>query len=203
MVFEPRFSTNDFRALYIGNSHMTIIESTRKDHIIAWLVALAIAIHIIESAIPTPLPGIKPGLANVVTLMAMLLWGWRVAAWISLLRVLVGSLLLGTFLTPTFFLSLSGACASLVALALLQVFSKKVSLLAPGPVGYSIAAALAHMVGQFYTAYWLFIPHKALFQLLPLLLTMALIFGMVSGVIAYRVVTNLNSSRQSITNFLQ
>jgi heptaprenyl diphosphate synthase len=182
---------------------MTIIESTRKDHIIAWLAALAIAVHIIESAIPTPLPGIKPGLANVVTLMAMLLWGWRVAAWISLLRVLVGSLLMGTFLTPTFFLSLSGACAGLIALALLQGFSRKVPLLAPGPVGYSIAAALAHMAGQFYTAYWLFIPHKALFQLLPLLLTMALFFGMVSGVIAYRVVTNLNASRQSITEFLQ
>ena len=182
---------------------MTVIESTRKDHIIAWLAALAIAIHLIESAIPTPLPGVKPGLANVVTLMALLLWGWRIAVWISLLRVLVGSLMLGTFLTPTFFLSLSGACASLIALALLQVFSRKVPTLAAGPVGYSIAASLAHMMGQFYTAYWLFIPHKALFQLLPLLLTMALIFGMVSGVIAYRVVTNLNSSRESISDFLR
>ena len=66
--------------------------------------------------------------------------------------------------------------------------------LAAGPVGFRVAAAMAHMMGQFYTAFWLFIPHKALFQLLPLLLTMALIFGMVSGVIAYRVVTNLNSN---------
>ena len=49
---------------------MTVIESTRKDHIIAWLAALAIAIHIIESAFPTPLPGVKPGLDNVVTLIA-------------------------------------------------------------------------------------------------------------------------------------
>lgn len=182
---------------------MTTIESTRKDHIIAWLAALAIAIHLIESAIPAPLPGVKPGLANVVTLMALLLWGWRIAVWVSLLRVLVGSLMLGTFLTPTFFLSLSGACASLTVLALLQLFSRKLTGIAVGPVGYSIAASLAHMAGQFYTAYWLFIPHKALFQLLPLLLTMALIFGMVSGVIAYRVVTNLNSSRESISEFLR
>ena len=72
-----------------------------------------------------------------------------------------------------------------------------------GPIGYSVAAALAHMAGQFYAAYWLFIPHKGLFQLLPLLLTMALIFGMVSGVIAYRVVTNLNSSRLSISELLR
>ena len=182
---------------------MTVIESSRKDHIIAWLAALAIAIHLIESAIPAPLPGVKPGLANVVTLIALLLWGWRVAVWISLLRVLVGSLMLGTFLTPTFFLSLSGACASLAALAVLQGVSRKLPVIAAGPIGYSVAAALAHMVGQFYAAYWLFIPHKALFQLLPLLLTMALIFGMVSGVIAYRVVTNLNSSRESISDILR
>lgn len=182
---------------------MNVLESTRKDHIIAWLTALAIAIHLIESAIPTPLPGVKPGMANVVTLIALLLWGWRIAAWVSLLRVLVGSLMLGTFLTPTFFLSLAGACASLAALALLQVASQKIPKLAVGPVGYSVAASLAHMTGQFYTAYLLFIPHKALFHLLPLLLTMALIFGMVSGVIAYRVVTNLNSSRESISDFLR
>ena len=182
---------------------MTVIETTRKDHIIAWLAALAIAIHLIESAIPAPLPGVKPGLANVVTLIALLMWGWRVAVWVSLLRVLVGSLMLGTFLTPTFMLSLSGACSSLLALACLQVLSRNIPAIAMGAIGYSVAAALAHMVGQFYAAYWLFIPHKGLFQLLPLLLTMALIFGMVSGVIAYRVVTNLNSSRQSISEFLR
>ena len=59
---------------------MSLIESSKKDHIIAWLAALAITIHIIESALPTPLPGVKPGLANVVTLVALLLWGWRVAS---------------------------------------------------------------------------------------------------------------------------
>ena len=148
---------------------MTVIETTRKDHIIAWLAALAIAIHLIESAIPAPLPGVKPGLANVVTLIALLLWGWRIAVWVSLLRVLVGSLMLGTFLTPTFMLSLSGACTSLIALAFLQVVSRKLPAIKAGPIGYSVTAALAHMVGQFYAAYWLFIPHKGLFQLLPLL----------------------------------
>ncbi|WP_455201491.1 Gx transporter family protein [Kaarinaea lacus] len=182
---------------------MSLIESSKKDHIIAWLTALAITIHIIESALPTPLPGVKPGLANVVTLVALLLWGWRVAVWISLLRVLVGSLLIGTFLTPTFFLSFSGACCSLVALALAQTWSRKLSAVALGPIGYSVVAAMMHMLGQFLAAYWLFIPHKALFHLLPVLMTLALIFGMVSGVIAARVITNLNSNTQSLSKILQ
>lgn len=182
---------------------MTVMHSSQKDHVIAWLAALAIAIHIIESAVPTPLPGVKPGLANVVTLVALLLWGWRVAAWISLLRVLVGSLLIGTFLTPTFFLSISGACCSLVALAMVQTLSRRFPPLAAGAMGYSVIAAMAHMLGQFWAAYWLFIPHKALFHLLPVLMTLALIFGIVSGVIAARVVTNLNTNTQPISKFLQ
>ena len=182
---------------------MASIQSSEKDHIIAWLAALAITIHIIESALPTPLPGVKPGLANVVTLVALLSWGWRVAVWISMLRVLVGSLLIGTFLTPTFFLSFSGACCSLIGLALVQVLSRKLPALAAGPVGFGVVSALMHMVGQFWAAYWLFIPHKALFHLLPVLMTMALIFGIVSGVIAARVVTNLNSNTESLSKILQ
>jgi heptaprenyl diphosphate synthase len=181
---------------------VAVMESTQKDHLIAWLAALAIAIHIIESAVPTPLPGVKPGLANVVTIVALLSWGWRVAAWISLLRVLVGSLLIGTFLTPTFFLSFSGACCSLLTLALVQTLSRQFPALAAGAVGYSVMAAMAHMLGQFLAAYWLFIPHKALFHLLPVLMTLALIFGIVSGIIAARVVTNLNSNTQPISKLL-
>jgi len=186
----------------VTQRHKILIESSQKDHVIAWLTALAIAIHIIESAVPTPLPGIKPGMANIVTLVAMLLWGWRVAAWISLLRVLVGSLLIGTFLTPTFVLSFCGACSSLLALAFVQLTTRKMPILATGPLGYSIVAAMAHMTGQFFAAYWLFIPHKALFHLLPVLLTMALFFGMVSGVIASRVTINLIAGKFSISKLV-
>ncbi len=42
------------------------IRTTAEDHRIAWLTALAITIHIMESALPAPVPGLKPGLANVI-----------------------------------------------------------------------------------------------------------------------------------------
>jgi heptaprenyl diphosphate synthase len=139
----------------------------------------------------------------VVTLVALLSWGWQVAVWISMLRVLVGSLLIGTFLTPTFVLSFSGACCSLLGLALVYAFSRRFPGLAAGPVGFGVVSALLHMLGQFWAAYWLFIPHKALFHLLPVLMTMALIFGMVSGIIASRVVTSLNTNTESLSNILK
>ncbi len=157
-----------------------ILQTSRDDHRIAALAALAIVIHMAESALPMPLPGVKPGLANVVTVLVLVSYGWGAAAWVSLLRVVVGSLLIGTFLSPTFVLSLSGALASLLVLRL--------ALLAPGrgfsPLGYCVLAALAHMAGQFVAAYVLFIPHPALWNLFPVLMTAALVFGVVAGIIA-------------------
>ncbi len=155
------------------------IQTTRDDHRIAWFTALAITIHIIESALPSPLPGIKPGLANVITIAVLILFGWRMAVWVNLLRVLTASLLIGTFLSPTFILSLSGALASTAILIILSQLPGK----GCSPIGYSVAAAITHIVTQFLVAYWLFVQHDGLFYLLPLLMTAALVFGIVSGVI--------------------
>lgn len=163
------------------------IQTIRDDHRIAWLTALAITIHIAEAALPSPLPGVKPGLANVVTLLCLLLYGWRIAAWVTVLRVVVGSLLLGSFLTPTFVLSLAGAAASVLVLGLAKQTGG--SLL--GPIGYSLLAALAHMAAQFFTAYTFFIPHEGLFHLLPILMTVAVVFGVVSGLITKQVLDRL------------
>ena len=62
-------------ALQGGHDHygcVMHIETTPEDHRIAWLAALAITIHVIESVLPSPLPGLKPGLANVVTIAVLL-----------------------------------------------------------------------------------------------------------------------------------
>jgi heptaprenyl diphosphate synthase len=159
----------------------------RDDRLIAGFAALAIAIHILEAAFPSPLPGVKPGLANVITVIVLLRYGWYTAAWVAALRVLAGSLLVGTFLSPTFIMSASGALAALVAMWLAQ------RLAGPwlGALGYSVCAALAHMATQLVVAWQLFIPHPALLKLAPFLLTAALVFGMVSGVIAASVLNTL------------
>ena len=99
-------------------SHPTILlTATAEDHHIARMAALALGLSVLEAAIPSPLPGVKPGLANIVTLIVLARYGWRAAAWVSLLRVVAGSLLMGNFLAPGFFLSLSGALCSLAVLA--------------------------------------------------------------------------------------
>ena len=163
------------------------IPTTREDHLVAWLAALAIVIHVMESTLPSPLPGIKPGLANVITVLVLCLYGWRVAVWVALLRVLVGSILVGSFLSPGFYLSLSGAICSLAVMGM----ATRLPILRLSPLGYSILASLAHMAGQFWTAYSLFIPHPAMFNLLPLLMTAALVFGTISGIITLYVIRHV------------
>ncbi len=164
-----------------------VLQPGREDIRLAWLAALATSIHILESSLPTPLPGIKPGFANIITIIVLLRFGWRSAVWVSLLRVTAGSLLLGTFLSPTFMLSLTGALCSLSILGLAcQLPGKGFSA-----IGLSILAALAHICGQFLLAYVWFIPHQGLWGLLPVLLSLALILGIMNGVICNKVIARL------------
>jgi heptaprenyl diphosphate synthase len=166
---------------------------SEEDTLIAGFAALAIAIHILEASFPSPLPGIKPGLANVVTLVVFMRHGFAIAAWVSGMRVLVGSLLIGTFMSPTFALSASGAVAALIVMGIAGRLGGRHI----GPVGLCVLSAVAHMSTQIIVAYLLFIPNQALFKLAPVLLTAAFIFGTVSGVIASIVLARLSDPADS------
>lgn len=154
--------------------------TTADDHRIAKLAAMALGLTLLEAVIPSPLPGVKPGLANIVTLVVLARFGLRTAVWVSLLRVVAGSVLLGTFLAPTFVLSFSGALASLAALAAAYTLPARWF----GPVTQSICAALAHIAGQLAVVFFWLIPHAGVGYLLPVFAAAALLFGTVNGIAA-------------------
>lgn len=154
-----------------------ILHPTADDYRIARYAAAAIALSVAEAALPSPLPGIKPGVGNIVVLLVLLRYGWRDAAWVSLLRVFATSLLLGQFLAPGFFLSLSGSLASLAMLALTQHLPGRWF----GPVSHSVLAAFAHIGGQLLLARLWLVPHDGVFYLVPLFAVSALVFGLANG----------------------
>lgn len=161
---------------------------TLRDHQIAALAALALSLQVLEAALPSPLPGVKPGLANIVTLITLVTLGWRAALAVTLLRVTAAGLVMGTLLSPGFWLSLFGGLAALLALALLlPLFPRFLS--APG---LALPAALAHTGGQFALAWAVIIPHPALWLVLPPLLLAALVTGLITGILAQSV---LNDTR--------
>ena len=160
------------------------ITATQQDHHIAKLTALAISLHVLEAVFPSPLPGVKPGIANIVTLYVLAEYGFTTAAWVSLLRVFASSLILGHFLSPTFVLSLSGSLFSLAILALAQNLPKKYFSV----ITLSILAAFAHIAGQLLVVRLWLIPHVGVAYLVPVFALAALVFGVVNGIFTLRII---------------
>ncbi len=152
------------------------------------LLVLAAALQIIESLLPSLGPWLKPGLANIVTLIALPLLGARAAFSLALARVVIGALFLGTLLTPTFLVSLTAALTAAATVVMLWRYSLGLSL-----IGISLAAALVHMITQFLVVEALIIHQPALFYLLPPLLLLSTVTGWINGVIASHIVDRLAS----------
>ncbi len=162
------------------------IQTTIDDHRIAKLAAFAIALHMIEAVVPSPLPGVKPGIANIVTLYVLLQYDFATAAWVSILRVFASSLLLGQFMSPAFALSLSGALLSLSVLWLARHLPRRYF----SAITLSILAAFAHIAGQLIVVRLWLIPHASVAYLIPIFAVAALFFGFINGLITAKLLYN-------------
>lgn len=150
-----------------------------EDHAVAKWAALAIALHVFEAIVPSPLPGVKPGIANIVVLLVLSQYGLRAAIWVSVLRVFASSLLLGQFLSPTFVLSLTGALCSLLVLSVSVHLPKRYFSV----VSLSVLAAFGHVIGQLCVVRLWLIPHNGISYLIPIFMTAALFFGVMNGML--------------------
>jgi len=152
-------------------------EELRYKVFLSLLVSLAVVIHTVEAAIPTPFPAIKFGFANIITLSVIVIFGLRAGLTLTISRVFIGTLLTGTFLTPAFFLSMSGGIASTVVLAMAyRFFHPRLSI-----IGVSVLGAFIHTFVQVVVAYLLFIKHFQIFLLMPIFLSFSLVAGLISG----------------------
>jgi heptaprenyl diphosphate synthase len=148
---------------------------------IAVLAAYALALSGFESLIPTPIPWLRLGLANIITLAALLLYGFRTAISVTLIRVILASLFMGTFLGPAFILSFGGGVSSTAAMGLAHRLFKKMF----GPVGLSLIGALFHNLAQLALAYVLFIQRiEAVLLISPILILLGTFTGVANGVIS-------------------
>lgn len=150
---------------------------------LAVLVAAASVLQVGESLLPHPLPGVRLGLANVLTMVVLLEMGPSCALQLSVLRTLVSSMVLGTFLTPTFVLSFAGGVASALVMILLSR-----SALRFGLVGISVAGAVSHVLVQLGLVWLLFIRTSGVLSLWPWLAIAAVGTGVLTGLIVAQAV---------------
>lgn len=123
------------------------MRSSKRLALCAVLAAVALTIFVAESQIPpvVPMPGVKLGLANIVTLVAMVLLGRRDALAVLVVRLILGAAFTGGF-SAFMFSAVGGLFAYIVMAALVGVFPEKMLWV------MSVLAALAHNAGQILVA---------------------------------------------------
>ena len=159
---------------------------TRKLTLLSLLCAIALTIFMVESQIPplTPVPGIKMGLANIVTVFAVFAIGPKEAAAVLFVRIFLGAVFAGNFST-IFYSGAGGLCAILVTIVSRKFLTKKQLWVA------GILGAIAHSIGQMGMAIAITgTPGLAVY--LPVMICVSILTGAFTGLCAQFLVNRGN-----------
>ena len=152
--------------------------NTRKLTRMALLTAIALTIFVIEAQIPAlvPIPGVKLGLANIVTVFAVFAMGPKEAAAVLFARIFLGAVFAGNFST-IFYSGAGGLVAILVTIGLRKILTQK-QLWVAGALG-----AIGHSVGQMAMAI-LITGTPGIVVYLPMMIVCSIVTGAFTGLCA-------------------
>lgn len=156
---------------------------------IALFTAVALILFVVEAQIPVlvPVPGVKLGLANVVTLFAIFTIGRKRAVIVLLLRIVLGSLITGQAAAMGF--SLAGGAICYIVMCVVRLFVTERQIWA-----VSVFGAIGHNLGQLTVAAFV-VGTASVFLYLPVLLVSGILTGLFTGLCAqylYRHLKKLN-----------
>ncbi|MBP3729831.1 MAG: Gx transporter family protein [Lachnospiraceae bacterium] len=158
---------------------------TKRLTVDAMLTALALGVYFLEAWLPpmVPIPGVRLGLTNIVTLFALYRLGPRDGALVLLCRILLATFFGGQAVSLLF--SLCGGLLAFLSMLLIK------PLLGPKQIWVcSIIGALAHNTGQLFAA-WLILKQAAVFSYLPVLIISAILTGLFTGICAQELIHRL------------
>lgn len=165
-------------------------QSTVKFVYLALLCAIAITLSIVESVYIGPfLFGIlKIGLANIAALLTIRLMGVKEMIIVNVMRVVISTLMQGTFLGSVFWISAGGVILSSLTLVVLDHFHSSL-------IFTSIMSAIAHSCGQVIMVA-LFYMQPGIAVLLPYLLLGSIPMGVLTGIVAQLVLKRIKPLRK-------
>ena len=151
---------------------------TKKLTLLALLSAIALTIFMVEAQIPAlvPIPGVKMGLANIVTVFAVFALGPKEGAAVLFVRIFLGAVFAGNFST-IFYSAAGGGCAIAVTILLRKILTDK-QLWVAGALG-----AVAHSVVQMAMAITL-TATPGLIVYLPVMVAVSILTGCFTGLCA-------------------
>ncbi|MCF2615882.1 Gx transporter family protein [Oscillibacter valericigenes] len=168
--------------------------TTKQLTLCAVLTAMALALSYLENFFPLslaiPIPGVKLGLANIVTVFALYVLGPGQAMLILLARCLLGAVFAGN-MNALIFSLLGGVSAMLVMIGLSRW--RRLSV-----YGVSVGGAAAHNCGQVAAAV-LTLGNTAPLYYLPILLGVSLFTGALTGLVTaclFRALAHTNLMRE-------
>jgi heptaprenyl diphosphate synthase len=151
------------------------MKNTRKMVLLSVLVSQALVLHVIERMIAVvPIQGVKLGLANIISLFTVIIFGWKEAMLVVFLRTLLGSFFGGGI--SSFAYSFTGGILSTIVMALLYKYFRNIFSI----MAISVVGAVFHNIGQILIASMV-VSNANLFFYLPVLLISAVITGIFIG----------------------
>ena len=162
---------------------------TRDLTLLSMLTAVGLIIFVVEAQIPVPvpIPGIKLGLANVVTLFALWTLSRRAAATVLILRIVLGNFVVGNLTVMLY--SLSGGLLCLLVMCLMKsLFSERQIFI------LSMLGAIAHNIGQLALAVFV-TGTPAILVYAPVLILSGLVTGFFTGQCAQAVILHMKRIR--------
>ena len=165
------------------------MRKTKKLALMSVLAAIALGIFALEAQLPSivPVPGVKLGLANIITLTTMMLLGRKEAGAVFLVRVILGAMFAGSPSTLIFSFA-GGLLAYGIMCALIGVFDE-------GHIWIvSALAAIGHNAGQL-LACVLVVKTPGVFAYAPILVISGIITGIFTGFAAMYLVRALKKLR--------
>lgn len=155
-------------------------------------LAAALVLYGIEAALPSLFPFLRLGLANIATLIVLLTMGFADAVIVTVLRVTIASLIVGTFGGPSYALAMAGGLSAASAMG---VFSR----LSPplGVVGLSLIGAAFHNLAQLGVVAGLYTGPSGAALLVPMALIVSAAAGLATGLVAFFVLEKLPLPREN------
>ena len=149
-------------------------ELTNLYCLIAILASSAAVLQTIESPLQGILPWLKPGLANSLTLYAIIKLSAKAGIIVAIFRTLIASIMLGTFLSPVFFTSFSGSLAAATAMITIKKITgvNHLSII-------SISGAVASNLAQLYIIQLMFAGSISLWFHLSIMILVSIPSGII------------------------